>query len=69
MTKDRNTIGSIASIGSSVVETINNISQQTNTTNNINYNVNISFEHSKRTYSHENTKDTTQNEQSTKRSK
>ena len=66
MTKDRNTIGSIASIGSSVVETINNISQQTNTTNNINYNVNISFEHSKRTYSHENTKDTTQNEQSTK---
>ena len=66
MTKDRNTIGSIASIGSSVVETINNISQQTNTTNNINYNVNISFEHTKRTYSHENTKDSTQNEQSTK---
>ena len=54
MVKDRNTIGSIASVGSSLVETINNISQQTN--------VNLSFEHSKRTYSHENTKEIIQNE-------
>ena len=70
ITKDRNTIGSIASIGSSVVETFNNISQQTNITNlmvnNIQYNVNISFDNTKRTYSHENTKDVTQNEQTTK---
>ena len=63
ISKDRNTI-SIASIGSSVIETINNLSQQTNITNlminNINYNVNISFDHhTKRTYSHENTKDIT----------
>ena len=54
MVKDRNTIGSIASVGSSVVETINNISQQTN--------ANLSFEHSKRTYSHENTKEIIHNE-------
>ena len=70
ITKERNTIGSIASIGSSLVETFNNLSQQTNITNfmvnNINYNVNISFDNSKRTYSHENTKDITQNEQYTK---
>ena len=70
ISKERNTIGSIASIGSSVVETFNNQSQQTNITNfmvnNIHYNVNISFENSKRAYSHENTKDVTQNEQSTK---
>ena len=52
MAKDRNTIGSIASVGSSIVETF---SQQTN--------INLSFEHSKRTYSHENTKDIIQNEQ------
>ena len=70
ISKDRNTMGSIASIGSSVVEAINNQSQQTNITNfmvnNIHYNVNISFENSKRAYSHENTKDVTTNEQTTK---
>ena len=64
--RERNTI-SIASIGSSVIETINNLSQQTNITNfmfnNINYNVNISFDHSKRTNSHDNTKE---NEQASK---
>ena len=67
MSKERNTMGSL---GSSVVETFNNQSQQTNITNfmvnNIHYNVNISFENSKRAYSHENTKDATQNEQTTK---
>ena len=68
--RERNTVGSIASIGSSLVETFNNLSQQTNITNfmvnNINYNVNISFDNTKRTYSHENTKDITQNEQTNK---
>ena len=67
MTKERNTIGSI---GSSLVENFNNISQQTNITNflvnNINYNVNISFDHIKRNYSQENTKDNSQKEQITK---
>ena len=66
LAKDRNTIGSIASVCSSIVETINN-SQQTNLTNFMaNNNINYSFEQSKRTYSHENTKDITQNEQTTK---
>ena len=68
--RERNTVRSIASIGSSLVETFNNLSQQTNITNfmvnNINYNVNISFDNTKRTYSHENTKDITQNEQTNK---
>ena len=71
MAKERNTLGSIGS--SSLVETFNNVSQQTNITNfmvnNFNYNVNISFDNiksTKRTYSHENTKDITQNEQSIK---
>ena len=68
--RERNTVGSIASKGSSLVDTYNNLSQQTNNTNymlnNINYNGNTSFEHAKRTYSHENTKDITQNEQTNK---
>ena len=70
LNRERNTVGSIASIGSSLVETFNNLSQQTNITNfmvnNINYNVNISFDNTKRTYSGENTKDITQNEQTNK---
>ena len=78
MIKDKNSIGSRGSIGSSIVETYNNISQQTNITNimynNIivpvsNYHVNITFDNTKstqRTYSHENTKDISQNEQSMK---
>ena len=68
ITKERNTLGSIGS--SSLVETFNNVSQQTNITNfmlnNFNYNVNISFDNTKRTYSHENTEDITQNAQSMK---
>ena len=71
ITKERNTLGSIGS--SSLVDTFNNVSQQTNITNfmvnNFNYNVNISFDNiksTKRTYSHENTKDITQNEQTLK---
>ena len=73
ITKERNTLGSIGS--SSLVDTFNNVSQQTNITNfmvnNFNYNVNISFDNiksTKRTYSHENTKDITQNEQTLKNS-
>ena len=70
ISKDKNTIGSIASIGSSVIETLNNITQQTNITNvminNIQCNVNISFDNTKRTYSHENTKGNTHNELTTK---
>ena len=61
LTKERNTIGSISSFGSSVLQNLNTTSHHTNITNlmfnNINYNVNISFENTKRTYSHENTKD------------
>ena len=62
---DRNTIGSIASFGSSIIETINN-SQQTNMTN-VLINNNLSFEQTKRTYSHDNTKYITQNEHLIKR--
>ena len=66
LAKDRNTIGSIVSVCSSIVETINN-SQQMNLTNFMaNNNANLSSEQSKRAYSHENTKDITQNEQTTK---
>ena len=65
VSKERNTYGSIASIGSSLAENLNTMTNQTNTTmNNMNYNVNISFDNTKRTYSHENTKEDMQNEQS-----
>ena len=66
VSKERNTYGSIASIGSSLAENLNAMTNQTNNTiNNMNYNVNISFDNTKRTYSHENTKeDMIQNEQS-----
>ena len=66
ISKERNTYGSIASIGSSLAENLNTMTNHTNTTmNNMNYNVNISFDNTKRTYSHENTKeDMIQNEQS-----
>ena len=58
VSKEQNTYGSIASIGSSLVENLNTITNQTNNTmNNMNYNVNISFNNTKRTYSHENTKE------------
>ena len=64
--KERNTYGTIASIGSSLAENLNAMTNQTNNTmNNMNNNVNISFDNTKRTYSHENTKeDIIQNEQS-----
>ena len=60
LNKERNTVGTIGSIGSSALDNFNNnsITQQTNITNlmvnNINYNVNISLDHTKRTYSNDN---------------
>jgi 5'-AMP-activated protein kinase catalytic alpha subunit len=48
--KERNTYGSIASIGSSLAENLNTMTNETNSTmNNMNYNANISFENTKRT--------------------
>ena len=59
LAKERNTIGSMASKGSSLIETFNNMSQQTNITNfktnNFNNNINILFDNiksTKRAYSH-----------------
>ena len=58
--QERNTIGTIGSIGSSALDNLNNnsITEQTNITNlmvnNINYNVSISLDHTKRTYLNDN---------------
>ena len=67
--KERNTAFTLK--GSSLIEHFNGDVNQTNLANmvinNMNYNVNISFDNTKRTYSHENTKDDIyQNKQSIK---
>ena len=61
LTREKNNIGAISNINSKMVENLNNTAHHTNITNfmlnNINYNISISFENTKRTYSNENTKD------------